>query len=120
MSWYLLALVADIVCVSVHGKACRVIVEACSWSSYCLTLMQALILQTHQSLSPHILIELFDRIKQILDDRVIDFVLEGNTNQPSFRNSTKQSLQETFNSCWVNLLNQKMSGNDLPCKWDTT
>lgn len=46
--------------------------------------MQTLILKPHQSLSPHILIELFDRIEQVLDDRVIDFVLKGNeTNRPA-------------------------------------
>jgi len=74
--WYLLALVADVISISVHGKACGVIVEACSWSGYRLTLVQTFIFEPHQSLSPHILIQLFNGVEQVLDHRVIDFVLQ--------------------------------------------
>ena len=36
---YLLALVADVICISVHGKPCRVVVEAGSRRGYRLTLV---------------------------------------------------------------------------------
>lgn len=75
---HLLALVADIVCISVHGESSRVVVETCSWRRYCLALVQSLVLQPHQSLSPHVLVELLNRVEQVLDHRVIDFVLEPN------------------------------------------
>ncbi len=61
--------------------------ETCSWCGYCLTLVQTLVLQPHQCLSPHILIELLNGVEQVLDHRVIYFVLEANIktqNKPVF------------------------------------
>lgn len=76
-SQYLLALVADIICISVHGEACGVVVETCPGGGDGFTLMQTLILQPHQSFSSYVLIQLLDRIKQVLNHRVIDFVLKA-------------------------------------------
>lgn len=74
--WYLLALVADVIGISVHGEACGVVVETGARRSYCLALVQTFVFQPHQSLSPHVIVELFDRVQQVLNHRVIDFVLQ--------------------------------------------
>lgn len=41
-----------------------------------LALVQTLVLQPHQSLPPHVLVELLNGVEQVFDHRVIDFVLK--------------------------------------------
>jgi len=75
---YLLALVADVVGVSVHGEAGGVAVEPGARRGDGLALVQALVLQPHQGLPPHVLVKLPDGVQQVLDHQVVDFVLDKN------------------------------------------
>ncbi len=61
--------------------------------------METLILQPHQSLPPHILIQLLNRVKQVLDHRVIDFVLESNKKQTNWSMIIKKGLVELLLLC---------------------
>lgn len=80
---YLLALVADVVGVSVHCEAGRIIVEAGTRRGDGLALVQPLVLHSHQSFPPYVLKQLLDRVQQVLDNRVVDHVLGGKMQQPS-------------------------------------
>jgi len=66
----LAALEADIVGVTLHGKARWVVVPPRPLRAHSLTLGQTLVLQTHQSFLSHILVESLDGVQEIAESRV--------------------------------------------------
>lgn len=73
---YLLALEADIVGISVHGKSGRVTVEPRTGCGDGLRLVQPFILQPHQRLPPHVLVQTADWFQQLLQHVVFDRTLK--------------------------------------------
>ena len=75
-SWAnLVALVADVVSVSLHGKGCWILKESTPGSCDGITLVQPLVLQAHQSLASHVVIQLSERVQERAQHLVFYFTL---------------------------------------------
>ena len=68
---HLFTLKAHVVGISVNGKARGVLVKAGAGRCYGLSLVQALVLQSHQCLPPHILKQHLNGLQQITQHRVL-------------------------------------------------
>ena len=77
-SWAnLVALVADVVSVSLHGKGCWILKEATPRSCDGITLVQPLVLQAHQSLASHVIIQLSEGVQERAQHLVFYFTLHN-------------------------------------------
>lgn len=75
-SWAnLVALVANVVSVSLHGKGCWILKESTPGSCDGVTLVQPLVLQTHQSLASHVIIQLSEGVQERAQHLVFYFTL---------------------------------------------
>ena len=94
-SWAnLVALVADVVSVSLHGKGCWILKESTPGSCDGITLVQPLVLQAHQSLASHVVIQLSERVQERAQHLVFYFTLH----KVEQRNFTPRVLFHTAHS----------------------
>ena len=88
----LVAFIADIVSISLHGEGSWVLKESTSWSCDGISFVKSLILQAHQSLASNIVVQLSERVQERVKYLVFYFILHKVRQQRSVASCGTASL----------------------------